>query len=391
MSETSTPPEAEVQNPAPATTPPAAEAPKLDRASLTPEQRQMVLAGKVGDVIAQQQEAKAKADEPPAGEKPPVEKPKDEPAKPDQAATKVEETTPAEKKTDDNEDGPVELPKLRVKPKDGLELEFLNLLQQGKSVKEASEAVYGSAQPTKEKTPKQEAAPKEESPFKDVDQTLNQANTELEDLEKRLEEAEEAEDIKEVSKLNREVMEKRGEIKDLNNQRKQIEEGIESDQIAEHNAKVAESSDRIFEKYPELGEEDSAIRAEFVKFYQGKTADPEYSDIFKSPRWPEMLAREFAEAKGLTPAGSKPPAPSTPPDETPKETTPKSEEKPAPKSDQREVKQPPKASASKTLTTGDDHARGTTQVSRETYQQDRKNMTLEEKKKLLGFAKPAVR
>jgi hypothetical protein len=348
---------------------PSDESAKFDSASLTHEERMNILAGKGDEVMASKQpkaeEAPPAEEEKPSSEKPPEEKP------------------PVEEEKPKGEDEDEELPKLRFRPRDGRELDVMSLVKKGKSFQEAVSEVYG---PSKQDANKEESPAKpesDESPFKDVDDSIKKASGELSDLEKKLEEAEEDADIKAVTRLTREIIRKEQEVEGLKSERKQIEEQAKSETLSAFEQRVKESADRVFEKYPTLKDAKADERKEFVKYYQSKAKDPDYADVFKSPKWPELMAREFADETGLT-SGS--------PSKKAEETV---ETKPAQTKDVREgnkpeakkaapAVQPPRQSPSKTLTTGEGNQSGSIQVSRDTWDKDRSKMTLEEKKALLG-------
>jgi len=382
MSENPTPSDAEVKNPDAAPEQPAAEPVKFDRSQMSAEDRMAILQGKGAEVYAAQQQKAAEAK---PGEEPAEPKPEDsEPAKKQdepkpESDPKPEDAKPEPKKDEEEEDDePVKMPKLRITPKDAKQLQFFSLIKEGKSEQEAFKEVYGAPKPEPEK-PKPEPKEEVKNPFEEIDASIETANSELEDLEQRLTDAQEAEDVKESSDLTRQIVKKELEIEGLKKDRDGIEQSQVDEQMNAFDTKVQESADKVYAKFPDLADEKSDARKEFLEYYAAKAKDPDYEAVFKSAKWPEIMAREFADEKGLTPAGAKPPESPTPPDEPKKEATP-----PKPAAEKKPEAPKPKASASKVLTSGDDSQAASIQKSRETYQKDRKNMTLEEKKALLG-------
>lgn len=371
MSETNQPVVAEENIPATVNTP--EEPAKFDKGSLSHADKMAILAGKGDEVIASK--SKPAEEKPPEGEEEP----------------KAKENPPAEPKQevksddDDGDDKPVDLPKLRIKPRDGRELEVLSLVKQGKTFQDAVDEIYGQRETPK---PKEEEVAKkpesDESPFKEVDDSIKKASSELSALEKQLEEAEEDADIKAVSRLNREIMRKEQQVENLKSERKQIESEAKAETLNAFEQRVKESADRVFDKYPLLKDADASERKEFVKYYQSKAKDPDYADVFKSPKWPELMAREFADETGL--------ASGSPSKKEAGEKVEQIKTKPAQNEDGREGNKPevkkvtsqPRQSPSKTLTTGDGDQSGSVQVSLETWQKDRSKMTLDEKRALLG-------
>ena len=65
--------------------------------------------------------------------------------------------------------------------------------------------------------------------------------------------------------------------------------------------KSTESREKAVSEYPELGDTSTMYRKEFDNFVAQASKDPDYAPIFQSPRWPEMMAREFGNLKGKQP------------------------------------------------------------------------------------------
>ena len=123
--------------------------------------------------------------------------------------------------------------------------------------------------------------------------------------------------MKAVVKLTRERQQTLLDIDRL--QRDAVEIKRTAEQTAEQTfrQKEKENTQTAMQAFPTLADKASADRVEFDRFLALKANDPDYSGIFGSPRWPIILAREFAEARGLrqaTAAGTAtPPAPAAPP------------------------------------------------------------------------------
>lgn len=340
-----------------------AEKAEFSRDSITSEERKAILNGKGNEVF---EARKSKEAEPVKAE-----------------ATKgTEEDAPKEGDTEKK----AGMPKLRITPKDEQELQFDSLRKEGKSATEAYREIYGepaSGEKPKQEKPKEEEKPVEEEkdPSPEIETNIESAKTELSDLEAQLAEAQEAEDVKEVSDILRKISAKEKDVEKLESDLNAVQQSKESKMVQAFNAKVSESADRVYEKFPVLGEDDSPERQEFIDYYKSRTEDPDYESIFNSPRWPEMMAREFADVKGLQ-SGEKPAeAALTPPDDK-KEAT--QQEKSKDKATPAKTQSPAKPSAAKALTTGDNEKEGSFQVSAETYRQNKAKMTLAEKKALLN-------
>ncbi len=348
---------------------------KFNRETLSPAQRMNVLAGKGADAFDTHKQPEVKAVD---GEKPQGD------AKDAETITKEAADAAAAKSLEDDDGKPLKMPKLRYQPKDPKELEVMSLVQQGKSFREATTEVYGETTPAAkaDDAPEAKAAEAKEAD-EQADPQMTQFNTDVEkaenelaDLEQRLTDATEAEDIGESVKLSREIARKETQVENHKGERDQYSEGQVQEELSAHDTKVQESADTIYDKFPTLADEESADRAEFIEFYKGKGKDPDYADVFKSPKWPEIMAREFTASKGILPVGAKPQESPTPPADKKGATEQAAPRKPAPK----------QTPAAKDLTSGDGHQDGSTQVSVASYQTDGKKMTLADKKALLGHS-----
>ena len=359
------------------------EQPEFGRENLSPDQRMDVLGGKGAETFEAHKQSQSKADD---GAKPQGEE-KDEEAIAEEAA-KAESA----KSEEGEDDGPIKMPKLRITPKDAKELQFDSLRKDGKGAEEAFKEVYGDNAPTPKvdeaKEAKADEAKKAEeqadSKMTQFDANIEKAENELSEMEQRLADANEAEDIAASTKLTREIVNKEFEVKELKGSREQFLENQTQEELSAHDTKVQSSADEVYDKFPTLADETSADRKEFIEFYTEKGKDPDYAGVFKSPKWPEIMAREFTMSKGILPAGAKPQESPTPPVEK------KEAKKPAEAPAKKQEALPKQTPAAKKLTSGDGHQDGSTQVSSSTYQKDRVNMTLEKKKSLLGTLKVSM-
>jgi hypothetical protein len=75
-----------------------------------------------------------------------------------------------------------------------------------------------------------------------------------------------------------------------------------------------ESRDRVYDRFPDLKDKNSVLRKQFDDYVSQAQSDPDYAAVFDSPRWPELLANEFASmAVPAQPETAQAPAPAPAP------------------------------------------------------------------------------
>lgn len=264
-----------------------------------------------------------------------------EPAKPEAAAPVVEPPKPAEippvppveppkpaeaAKTDEDEPTHEKLGKFRLRARDFKEAEFLRLCKTV-SPQEAYAQVYGAAAAPDQGTkgPKDQGTEPASAaaPTSQFDSQIKSVNDEITALNAKLETAHEAVDTREVSKLTLEISRKERQLERLNEQKTHAADRAEQEkaQTAEHSFRERErtAANEVRKLFPQLGDKTSAERQEFDAWLKLRQEDPDYAPVFESPRWPIIVAREFAELKGLKGQASAPASlpPATPANQTP--------------------------------------------------------------------------
>ncbi|WP_043588080.1 hypothetical protein [Geminisphaera colitermitum] len=251
----------------------------------------------------------------------PAAKPADAPAPAKPADTPP--PAPAAPAPGSEDDGPnaEQLGKFRHRARDFKEAEFLKQLRT-KSPEEAYAAVYGSAAPVQSAPPAATAAPaaKPATPdapsAPDFDAQTKAAQDEITRLEADLTKASDDADTKAVADLTRKLVTKESELRDIARSKREAEQSaLEQQHSAEQSAyrqKQIAARDEALKLYPALADKTSEERKEFDRYIALKQGDADYEGIFASPRWPLIMAREFAEVSGKK-LGAPAPAASTPP------------------------------------------------------------------------------
>lgn len=200
------------------------------------------------------------------------------------------------------------------------------------SLAEAYRQVYGEqTTPPASAPPKTETTPAPADPAATIKTEIAAKQAEIAALETKITTAAENMEVTAVSAHTRAISKIEREIERLEDRAKEVvanaQKSTEDAATAQFRAREKESTGAAIKEFPVLGDKNSAERKEFDAFVEAKSQDTDYEGIFSSSRWPIIIAREFAEAKGLkaAPSTATPPAAAaaTPPaNQTPPATPP---------------------------------------------------------------------
>lgn len=239
----------------------------------------------------------------------------------------------------------------------GPEATVARLRELGFSSAEAKAAVATQPAPAPEAAP----APAAES------QAITDAKAKLADIETKLSKAKEDADVAAIADLTEERVMAKLEIREAEKAARESARAAEQAKATEATThfrqRESAATQEIISAFPKLGDKASPERAEFQQFINLKYGDADYEAIFASPRWPVVLGREFAEAKGwnkapapVLPAGNPAPAPGAAP--------------------------APRVTAAEVLTPG--ATQGGANITAETFVQDLSKMSLKDLDQLLA-------
>jgi len=193
------------------------------------------------------------------------------------------------------------LAKRRIRPKNNLDQQVIDLYRsegfEG-TFQEAARIIYGEpSQPTQSVS----SAEPPRNIQQETSEKIESIRGEIDELTEKVSEASENLDTVQALSLQREIMKKELEIQRIET-RAEIQRDREKAEFeTTQRQKSSESRDKAVSAYPELGDRNSLYRKEFDNFIQIASSNPDYSPIFQSPKWPEMMAREFAQMKGKQP------------------------------------------------------------------------------------------
>ena len=239
----------------------------------------------------------------------------------------AEETQPEAAMPEDSEDDEEEkLGKRRIRPRNELDQQVIDLYRSegfNGSFADASRIIYGqNAEPTPQSiSPNQEQVEATEpDPISGIDKEADDIRASILELEGKVEKAAEDLETTEALRLQREIMKQELQLQNLTLRKQQMEQEKEQQVYQSHRSKAMESRDRVYERFPALQDKQSVYRKQFDDFVSQAQTDPDYAAVFESPRWPELIASEFAALNPMQQA----PAPEAvaPAPQAPQQTTP---------------------------------------------------------------------
>jgi len=234
----------------------------------------------------------------------------------------TEATAPASETENDDEE---KLGKRRIRPRNELDQQVIDLYRSegfNGSFADASRIIYGqNAEPTPQSiSPNQEQVEAAEpDPISGIDKQADDIRASILELEGKVEKAAEDLETTEALRLQREIMKQELQLQNLTLRKQQMEQDREQQVYQSHRSKAMESRDRVYSRFPALQDKQSVYRKQFDDFVSQAQTDPDYAAVFESPRWPELIASEFAALNPMqqAPAEQAQPAPQVPQQATP--------------------------------------------------------------------------
>ena len=197
------------------------------------------------------------------------------------------------------------LGKRRIRPRNELDQQVIDLYRSegfSGSFADASRVIYGqdvTAAPQNIYQQPQEVEASLPDPASGFDGQVAALTASIQELEGKVETAAEELETTEALKLQRQIMKKELELQTLANRKERMEEAQEQHAHQTHQSKAVDSRNRVYEMYPTLQDKASVYRKQFDDYITQAQSNPDYAPVFDSPRWPELLANEFAS---FTPA-----------------------------------------------------------------------------------------
>jgi len=244
-----------------------------------------------------------------------------------QAESQEPEAAAPETEAEDAEGGDEEekLGKRRIRPRNELDQQVIDLYRSegfSGSFADASRIIYGqNAEPVSQSiSPNQEQVEATEpDPISGIDKQADDIRASILELEGKVEKAAEDLETTEALRLQREIMKQELQLQNLTLRKQQVEQEREQQVYQSHRTRAMESRDRVYERFPQLQDKQSVYRKQFDDFVSQAQSDPDYAAVFESPRWPELIASEFAALNPMQQAQQAQPAPAP---QVPQQTAP---------------------------------------------------------------------
>lgn len=191
--------------------------------------------------------------------------------------------------------GDAPLNKQRIRPRAAQDQQVIDLYKSegfAGTFQEAVEVIYGKDSPSPAESQSGETPPAE--PDSGLVEKITDLRGEVGELESKIDEAAEEMETSTAMKLQRELQRKESEILRLEMQQAEDARRAEEAQYNTYRQRAVESQSKAVEAVPALADENSVTRKQFDAYVEQKRNDPDYAPVFGSPKWPELLAREFA-------------------------------------------------------------------------------------------------
>jgi hypothetical protein len=194
-----------------------------------------------------------------------------------------------------------QLAKRRIRPRTPEDQQVIDLYRSegfDGGFDDAARIIYGAeakpsyTQPTTEQ--------RQQPSFSDqADKRVSSIQQEIVELEAKVNEATENLETGEALALQRQIMKKEMEAQDVRTRKASYQRELQRSEEDAYRHKAVESRDNVYVAFPQLAEENSVPRRQFDDFVASAQNDPDYAVIFDSPKWPEIMAREFAGVTGM--------------------------------------------------------------------------------------------
>ena len=233
-----------------------------------------------------------------------------EAAQPDQPETTE---TPEQPEAVEEETEEERLAKRRIRPKSALDQQVLDLYKSEAfdgSFADASRIIYQQQEAPQQNLPVQGTEDQRPDPLSRYDERISGLSAEVIELEDKVTEAADNLETAEALKLQREITRRELEVQSLTLAKNSELQKRRDTAFNTHRDKAMESRDKALASYPELQDKESLPRKQFDEYVRQAQKNPDYSSIFQSPLWPEIMVREYV-------AGAQQQMPEAPPQQSP--------------------------------------------------------------------------
>ena len=218
-----------------------------------------------------------------------------------EAEGEVGQPAPAEGLSQGQVTGSVEteddrLAKRRIRPRTAEDQQVIDLYRSegfGGSFDDASQIIYGQRNQPQPQAAQQQAPPQGD-PHAAERQYAKKLQSEIGQLEARVDESAENLDTADALKYQRAIMKRELALQKMETRHERNAERKREQDFNTHRSTAEDSRDRVFNAYPELADGSSVTRKQFDNYVANMQGDPNYASVFESPKWPEVMAAHFA-------------------------------------------------------------------------------------------------
>jgi len=236
-------------------------------------------------------------------------------AQPEETQEPPTEETSTTEEIETPEETEERLAKRRIRPRNELDQQVIDLYRSdgfSGSFADASRVIYGQQEAAPQAQPDEVYQP---DPFAGYDAETEALQNEIAQLEIKVTEAADNLETADALSHQREIMRRELQIQSLSDHRQRETRRQQDFQYDTHRTKAVESRDKAYESYPELQEKSGVYRKQFDDFVSQAQSDPDLASVFQSPRWPEIMAHDFAARTGASQAPEQ--AHAVPPQQSP--------------------------------------------------------------------------
>jgi hypothetical protein len=220
----------------------------------------------------------------------------------EEPVTPEETEAPATEEPEKVETEAEQLAKMRIRPRNSLDQQVIDLYKSegfNGTFADATAVIYrqNTLQPSEQPAVSKPEEPAKENPI----QTLE---SEIKALQAQMLEAADNLETAKALQIQQQIYDKKLDVRQMQEVAKKVVETRQQEQMTTFRQKAEASRDAVLDRFPVLKNTDSVERKALDAFIVEKQHDPDYAVIFQSPKWPELIAQEFANGSLLKAAAS---------------------------------------------------------------------------------------
>jgi hypothetical protein len=189
------------------------------------------------------------------------------------------------------------LAKRRIRPKNELDQQVIDLYRSDAfdgSFADATRVIYTQTGTDTNQSPQPQPAEATQPESDGYAEYVAGIQGQIQELEQKVATAADDLETTEALKFQREIMKRELELQTAQSRKERHDEAQDLNAYNAHRGRSMESRNKVFERFPVLQDKNSIHRKQFDDFIQHSSRNPDYATVFESPKWPELMANEFA-------------------------------------------------------------------------------------------------